>query len=155
VGVNMIGALRSRLGLYGIVVVVVVLITSAVIAGYRFYYTNLAATPEKAVSTYVDTLNRSDLATLYTLTLGAASQSQAEFANQVGALIKDKRLTIDGTSRAPIGRQGNTFYFTVTARLSTPDGSYRMAPLILEAAQEGNIWRVGLFLSPAVVPSSQ
>ena len=151
----MFGALRSRLGIYVIVVVVVVLITILVIAGYRVYYTTVAATPEKAISTYLDTLNKGDLVKLYSLTLGASGQSQAEFANQVGALVKDKRLTTDGAVIETIGRQGNLFYYGVTAKLTTPDGSYRQVPLLLEAAQEGNSWRVALFVAPAAVPAAQ
>jgi hypothetical protein len=150
----MLGALRSRLGIYGIVAVFVVLITVLAIAGYRIYYTTLAATPEKAVAAYLDTLNKGDLTTLYSLTLGASSQSQAEFANQVSALVKDKRLTTNGAVVERIGAQGNQYYYRVMAKLATPDGSYRLTPLVLQTGQEGNIWRVALFVSPSVVPSA-
>ena len=151
----MFGALRGRLGIYGIVAVIVVLITILAIVGYRVYYTTLAATPEKAISAYLDTMNKGDLVKLYSLTLGASGQSQAEFANQGGALVKDKRLTTDGALVEPIGRQGNLFYFSVMGKLTTPDGSYRQMPLLLEAGQEGNTWRVAVFVSPAAVPAGQ
>ena len=149
------GALVKRLGVYGIVAVVVIGITVIAILGYRLYYSVLADTPEKAVRSYLDTLNKGDMMKLYDMTRGASGQTQAEFATMISSLMKDKRLSADSMAVEAIGRQGNVYYYRVMGKLRTSDGSYRLLPLILEAGQEGNVWRVGVYLPPAALPAGQ
>jgi len=147
--------LVRRLGIYGVVAVIVVAITVVAIGAYRLYYGVLADTPEKAVRTYIDTLNRGDMMKLYDMTLGASGQTQAEFATMIGGLVKDKRINTDGAVPDLIGRQGNVYYYRVPAKLRTADGSYRLLPLLLETGQEGNVWRAGIYLPPAALPANQ
>ena len=147
--------LGKRLGIYGIVAVVIVGITLLVIAGYRLYNQNFADTPEKAVRAYLDTLNKGDMLKLYDMTRGASGQTQAEFAVMVSGIMKDQRVTTDPTALASIGRQGGVYYYRITGHVKASDGSYRLAPLILEAAQEGSAWRVSVYLPPAAYPAGQ
>jgi hypothetical protein len=146
---------KSRIGIYGIVALVIIGVTLLSVVAYRVYYSVVAATPEKAARLYLDSLDKGDMLKLYDMTLGAAGQTQAEFAAMIGSLAKDKRLDVAGAAIEPLGRQGNSYYFRVQSKLRTSDGSYRLAPLILEAGQEGNIWRVAVYASPAAFPLSQ
>jgi len=146
---------KSRLGIYGIVALVVIGVTIVSVVALRLYYDILADTPQKAVRAYIDTLNKGDLTKLYDMTRGASSQSQAEFAAMVGSLVRERRLTADAVALEAIGRQGNTYYYRLMAKLRTSDGSYRLLPLILEAGQEGKVWRVGVYLPPAALPPGQ
>lgn len=153
----MLGALRGRFGIFGIVALVVILVTLLVFFGYRFYMSNIANTPERAVRTYLDTLNQGDMVKLYDMTRGASGQTQAEFANSMAFLTKDKRITID-TAASPalyIGREGVVSYYRVMARLRTADGSYRLLPILVEAVREGDVWRVGLYVPPLAIPTGQ
>jgi hypothetical protein len=151
----MFAAWRSRLGVYGVVTIIVVVITVIAIAAYGVYNVGFASTPEKAVTTYLDTMNGGDMARLYDMTLGASSQTQAEFAGQLSAVIKDNRLSADASSLQSLGKNGDTRYYRVMARLSTADGSYRTIPLVLAAAQEGKSWQVSIYLPPAALPTGQ
>ncbi len=148
-------ALLKRVGIYGVVALVIGGVTLIAILGYRVYYNFVADTPERAVRLYLDTLNKGDMMKLYDMTRGASGQTQAEFATMVNSLMKDKRLTTDTLAVESIGRQGNVYYFRVMGRLRTSDGSYRLQPLILETGQEGAVWRVGIYLPPAALPSGQ
>lgn len=148
-------ALLKRAGIYGVVALVVVAVTLVAVLGYRLYYDHVADTPERAVRAYLETLNSGDMMKLYDLTRGASSQTQAEFALMVNAILKDKRMTTDPLAVEKIGRQGNVHYYRVMGRLRTSDGSYRMQPLILEAGQDGAVWRIGLYLPPAALPPLQ
>jgi len=148
------GALRSSLGIYSIIALAVIAATLLTIVGYHLYYVTLADTPQKAAHTYLDTLNKGDMMKLYDTTLGAGAQTQSEFAIMISSLVKDKRLTIDGTSMVSIGHQGSSYYYQVTGKLATSDGSYRSLTFILQTAQEANVWRVSLYVPPPALPSS-
>jgi hypothetical protein len=147
--------LLRRLGIYGVVALVIAGVTLVAVLGYRLYYDHLADTPERAVRTYLETLNNGDMMKLYDLSRGASSQTQAEFAIMVSSILKDKRLTTDPLAVESIGRQGNVHYFRVMGRLRASDGSYRLLPLFLESGQEGAVWRVSMYLPPAALPSPQ
>ena len=146
---------KSRLGLYGVVALFVVGITLLAIVGYRVYYDVLADTPEKAVRTYMDTLNKGDMMKLYDLSRGASSQTQAEFAATVGSLVKVRRLSFESAAIESVGHKAGIYYYRVMGKLPTADGSYRLLPLMLESAQEGGAWRVGVYLPPAALLPGQ
>lgn len=151
----MLAALRSRLGVYGITALIVVVITIGAIAVYSIYGATVGKAPLKAITTYLDTANSGDMAKLYDLTLGAGSQTQAEFANQLGAVFANSRISVDMASIEAISHQGGTNYYRATAKVTTPDGSYRMIPLLVAAAPEGKEWHVAVFLPPAALPTGQ
>ncbi len=144
--------LRSRLGIYAIVTLGVILFTVVVIVGYRLYDATIADTPEKAVRLYLDALNKGDMVKLYDMTR-ASGQTQAEFAAMMETLVKDRRLSADVSALEHIGRHGAASYYRAMAKLRTADDSYRLSPLVLEAAKDGRTWRVGLYLPPAAMPS--
>jgi hypothetical protein len=147
--------LKSRLGLYGVVALFVVGITMLAIVSYRVYNQVWADTPDKAVRTYMNTLNKGDMMKLYDLSRGASSQTQAEFAASIGALVTDKHISFQEAAIESIGQSGGVHYYRVTGKAPTTDGSYRLLPLILESAQEGGVWRVGMYLPPAGLVSGQ
>jgi hypothetical protein len=145
----------KRLGIYGVVAVVILAVTLLAVGGYRLYYNYVADTPEKAVRAYLETLNKGDMLKLYDMTRGASSQTQSEFAIAVSTMMKDQRVTADPLDVQSIGRQGSVYYYRVTGHMRASDGSYRLAPLLMEAGQEGNVWRVGMYLPPSAFPSGE
>lgn len=149
----MVATLRSRVGIYGAIIMIVVAVTVIALVGYRLYYATIAATPQKALRIYLDTLSRGDMVALYDMSRGSAAQTQAEFAAMMSALVAERRLTTEGAAIETIGRQDNVSYYRVMAKLLTSDGSYRLQPLIFEVVQEGNAWRVALFVPPSAYPS--
>ncbi len=146
---------KTRLGVYGIVTVVIVLLTLLTVVGYRFYQSFVANTPQKAALSYIDTLSKGDMMKLYDMTRDASGQTQAEFASMMSSLVKDNRLIADGAVFEQIGHQGNVYYYRITTRLRASDGSYRLLPLLLEVAQDGNAWRMSPYLPPVAIPTGQ
>jgi len=147
----MLAGCRSRLGVYGVVAIVVVVVTIVAIVAYSVYQNSVAQTPERAVKTYLDTLNKGDMAKLYDMSRNAQGQTQAEFAATMNATFRNRTLNIEGVAIQSLGRKNDVSYFLVTGKLSASDGSYRQVPLVLEVAPEGNTRRVGLFLPPPVL----
>jgi Tfp pilus assembly protein PilE len=148
---NMVAASRRRLGVYGLIAIVVVLLIIAVVAAYAVYQNTVAPTPERAVKTYLDTLNSGDMIKLYDMTLDTQGQTQAEFAATMNTLFQNRTLNIEGVAIQSLGHKNNASYFQVTGKLSASDGSYRQVPLVLEVVPDGNAWRVSLFLPPPVL----
>jgi hypothetical protein len=136
---------------YGGLVVGIVLLAAGLYWGYQFYYTQFAATPEKAVVEYFGALSRGDYNRMYDMTRGVpgSPQTAAEFASQVRWLVKDTPPRISSTELEQVGSKGSARYFKTLLKLLTPDGSYRTVSLVVEVVQDGSVWKVSYPFAPA------
>jgi hypothetical protein len=143
--------MRTKLTVYGGLIVVIVLLAVGLYAGYQFYYTSFAATPEKAVLEYFAAFSRGDYSRMYDMTRGVpgSPQTAAEFSSQVRWLVKDTPPRIASTELESLGSKGSARYFKALLKLLTADGSYRMVSLVVEVVQDGSVWKVSYPFAPA------
>jgi hypothetical protein len=143
--------MRTKLTIYGALIVVVVLLAVGLYAGYQFYYSSFAATPEKAVVEYFSAFSRGDYNRMYDMTRGVpgSPQTAGEYASQVRWLVKDTPPRIASTELEDLGSKGSARYFKTLLKLLTPDGSYRMVSLLVEVVQDGSLWKVSYPFAPA------
>jgi hypothetical protein len=143
--------MRTKLMVYGGLIVAIVLLSGALYAGYQFYYTSFAATPEKAVVEYFNSFSRGDFNRMYEMTRGVpgSPQTAGEFSAQVRWLVKDTPPRIATTDLEDLGSRGSARYFKVLLKLLTPDGSYRMVSMLVEVVQDGSVWKVSYPFAPA------
>jgi hypothetical protein len=143
--------MRTKLMVYGGLIVVIVLLAVGLYAGYQFYYTSFAATPEKALLEYFGAFSRGDYNRMYDMTRGVpgSPQTAGEFSTQVRWLVKDTPPRIASTEWEDLGSKGSARYFKALLKLLTPDGSYRMVSLLVEVVQDGSVWKVSYPFAPA------
>jgi hypothetical protein len=143
--------MRTKLMVYGGLIVVVVLLAVGLYAGYQFYYSSFAATPEKALVEYFAAFSRGDYNRMYDMTRGVpgSPQTAGEFSSQVRWLVKDTPPRIASTELEDLGSKGSARYFKTLLKLLTPDGSYRMVSLVVEVVQDGSVWKVSYPFAPA------
>ena len=143
--------MRTKLMVYSGLIVVIVLLAVGLYAGYQFYYSSFAATPEKALLEYFAAFSRGDYNRMYDMTRGVpgSPQTAGEFANRVRWLMKDTPPRIASTELEDLGSKGSARYFKALLKLLTPDGSYRMVSLLVEVVQDGSVWKVSYPFAPA------
>jgi hypothetical protein len=143
--------MRTKLMVYGGLIVVIVLLSVGLYAGYQFYYTTFAATPEKAVLEYFSAFSRGDYNRMYEITRGVpgSPQTAGDFSSQVRWLVKDTPPRIATTELEDLGSKGSARYFKVLLKLLTPDGSYRMVSMLVEVVQDGSVWKISYPFAPA------
>jgi hypothetical protein len=143
--------MRTKLMVYGGLVVVVVLLSVGLYAGYQFYYSSFAATPEKAVVEYFGAFSRGDYSRMYEMTRGVpgSPQTAGDFGSQVRYLVRDTPPRIASTQLEDLGSKGSARYFKVLVKLLTADGSYRMVSMLVEVVQDGSVWKISYPFAPA------
>jgi hypothetical protein len=137
---------------YGTLFIVVVLLALGLYAGYQFYYTSIAETPEKAVQEYFTAFSRGDYNRMYDMTRGVpgSPQTSGEFSTQVRYLVKDVPPRIaPPVEMEQIGSKGSARYYAVTLKVVTPDASYRKVSLLVEVTQDGTAWKISYPFAPA------
>lgn len=142
--------MRTRILIYGIVILAVVALTALAYVAYQWYYTSFTPTPEKALNEYFTAFSTADYSRMYEMTRGVpgSPQTAAEFATQVKWLTKEMPPRISGVQLEPIGSQGTARYYRVQLKLTTADGSYRLVSMLVEVVQEGSSWKVSYPFAP-------
>ena len=121
--------MRTKILVYGGLLVGVVILSVAVYFGYQFYYATFAATPEKALQEYFAALSRGDYSRMYDMTRGVpgSPQTAGEFAAQVRWLVKETPPRLAGVDLEQVGSKGNARYYRALledrdVRRLVPDG---------------------------------
>lgn len=143
--------MRTKIMVYGGLIIVVALLTVGLYSGYQLYYSSFADTPEKAVQEYFAAFSRGDYNRMYDMTRGVpgSPQTSAEFGAQVRWLVKDVPPRIANVEVDSIGSKGSARYYKVLLRLVTPDASYRVVSLLVEVMQDETDWKISYPFAPA------
>ena len=142
--------MRTKILLYGGLLVGVLILSVSVYFGYQFYYATFAATPEKALQEYFAALSRGDYSRMYDMTRGVpgSPQTAGEFAAQVRWVVKDTPPRLAGVDLGQVGSKGNARYYRADLKIATSDGSYRTVSILVEVAEEGGVWKVSYPFAP-------
>ena len=142
--------LRTKILAYAGLVVGAAVLAVAVYFGYQFYYATFAATPEKALQEYFAALSRGDYSRMYDMTRGVpgSPQTAGEFAAQVRWLTRETPPRLGGVELEQVGSKGNARYYRAQLKIATADGSYRLVSILVEAAEEGGVWKVSYPFAP-------